>query len=230
MVYTFAFLSAPPPRQKPRGLQDTAIEYIVVGDLAAAVESGISLDALQQSDERLLEAAVRHDQVICHLCQDQTVLPLRFGTVFISESRLREHLSQNQQAYQLRLQELQGAGEYLLKGRIEWPEPERGSASGRAYLLAKKQQYETQQQRAQQQQQECETLVQTLAQQFSLELGRVQAEELLRLHVLLREEQRQSLKTVLEQWQRDYPHWRLELGGPLPPYHFTHLSGAGVDA
>ncbi len=224
MVYTFAFLSAPPPPQKPPGLQEAAIDYVVVGDLAAAVEPGISLEALQQSDQRLLEALVRHDQVICHLCQNQTVLPLRFGTVFVSEDHLRDHLSQNQQSYQSRLQALQGTGEYVVKGHADWPElePESTQPSGRAYLLAKKQQYEAQQQRIQQQQQECEALVQALTQKFLIQAGKVQAEELVRLHLLLREEQRPELDTLLTQWQQEHPHWHLELGGPLPLYHFAY--------
>ncbi len=229
MVYTFAFLSAPPPQQKPRGLRDEAIDYVVVGELAAAVDPGVSLEALQQSDERLLEAVVRHDQVICNLCQEQTVLPLRFGTVFISESRLREHLSQHQRSYQSRLQALRGAGEYLFKAWVSGsdadPQADDGgpSLSGRAYLLAKKQQYERQQQRQQQQEAESEDLVRQLQAQVPgpIHPGQTQGEEILRLYLLLHTDEAEALTQGLQQWQQARPHWQVRLEGPLPPYHFA---------
>ncbi len=146
-LYTYAFLKTPIESLKlPVGMANPLL-LITSEDISAVVEPEVCLDTLQNDDERLIQSVLCHDQVICELFQQTTILPLRFGTSFLEAENLLTHLFSHAQEYQEKIEELEGKGEYLLKCIPRKPEePVLSSESkGRQYFLAKKQLYEAQQ-------------------------------------------------------------------------------------
>jgi hypothetical protein len=98
---------------------DAALEMIAQDNLAAVV-SPVALadygeDALQ---ERLTDAtwtairAMRHEKVVEHFARRLSVVPLRFGTIYLERESIKQMLSEKQG-------ELQGIIERL-SGREEW--------------------------------------------------------------------------------------------------------------
>lgn len=220
-MYVYAFLKAPVDEiELPMGIEEGAT-LIVCGQLAALAEPALSIDALQQTDERLMRAVMDHDRVIQELFQITTVLPLRFGTSFLSQSHLISHLQEKQQDYGDQLKNLDDKAEYLIKllPYAYKSEAEPLEKTGRSYFLAKKRRYEAQSNYQEQQQQEFNDLCQFLqAQPCEIVQGQGD-DEVERLFLLLKRSQ--------EEWFRQLLHnhtahcWKILIGEALPPYHFV---------
>lgn len=223
-MYAYAFLKVPSSSAKlPMGIE-SATSLVVCDQLAALVEPNLIADDLQQSDERLIRAVVAHDRVIQELFDIMTVLPLRFGTVFLSEQHLFEHLQAQQDHYVTQLDRLDGKAEYLVKLQPHPFTEEDGAATaqrGRDYFLAKKQRYQAQTQYKQQQKQELEGYLHTLR-QHGLEVVQGEGdEEVERVYVL---GDRHSSSSIIEWLQNQGDQqtcWQVSVGTPLPPYHFV---------
>jgi hypothetical protein len=234
MLYVFAILAAPAPAQEITGI-NKSIAYIQVDNLLAAYEPDIDIEALKRSEQaELLAVIVQHDRITAELFAQQTLLPLRFGTAFVSEAALRDYLQNSQSRLSDRLNQLSGYGEYLLKGQLEQAEVKPDTnLKGREYLLAKKQQYEDLQQAQQRQKEQQSQLIELLRSHTSqsnqdqqsdrdyLQIATPQEAEDLRVYLLLTQTQAEQLNQTLQQWQVDFPAWQLTLSEPLPPYHFA---------
>jgi hypothetical protein len=240
MLYVFAILIAPAPEPEISGIHQP-IAYIQVGKLIAAIEPGLDIEALKQSGEaELIAAVVQHDRIMVELFTQQTLLPLRFGTAFVSEAALRDYLQANQAKLSDRLVQLSGYSEYLLKGQVAPPESKPNpNLKGRDYLLAKKQQYDQLQQAQQDQKQQRSQLInlvrshtdlanpenprdqQEQSDRDYLQIATPQEAEDLRLYLLLSKPQAEQINQALAQWQENHSAWRLTLSPPLPPYHFA---------
>lgn len=164
-----------------------------------------------------------HDRVIQELFQSTTVLPLRFGTSFLSEAHLMEHLQEKQQYYIDQLQQLSDKAEYLVKllPYTYTSETEPIEKTGRSYFLAKKRRYEAQSNYQAQQQQEFNDFCQFLeAQPCEIVQGKGDDDDVERLFILLQRSQ--------EDWFRHLLHnhtarcWHVQVGEALPPYHFVN--------
>ncbi|NJL22740.1 MAG: hypothetical protein HC895_21050 [Leptolyngbyaceae cyanobacterium SM1_3_5] len=112
---------------------------LITTELIAIVEPELNLELLQRSDEQLMQAVLNHDRVLRELFEQTTLLPLRFGTCFVSEAGLVEHLQTHQQAYQGKLAALSNQVEYSLKcSPIFLPEAAIDpDLKGKDYFLAK---------------------------------------------------------------------------------------------
>ena len=130
----------------PTGIKGE-LEVVAVADVAAVVERGIVLEEIQQNEEDLLQAVLCHDRVICELFGQAVVLPLRFGSSFVSVEVLVSHLQARQDEYYQKLSFLGGKGEFLLKmvPMEAKPMPISAEARGKEYFLAKKQRYQSSQ-------------------------------------------------------------------------------------
>ncbi len=221
--YIYAFLkNADRLPTLPTGIVGS-LDIVGVDAIAAVVEYDVPLEAIQQDDQRLVEAVVIHDQVICQVFDQVAVLPLRFGTSFVSCDRLREHLAANQQTYSYQLAQLDGKAEYTLKF-IPRPLPAEATPSdtqGKAYFLAKKQRYQAQVDYQQQQQQELQQLAVSIAQTYSKQLQADTQGTTHRLFLLLPQSDAAALYQQCEIWQAQCPTWELTVSQPLPPYHFV---------
>lgn len=242
VLYTYAFFAVPPQETATRlnqikGLAE-AIQVFAPehSPIAAAIEPLEDLADLESSDETLLRSALRHDHVICQLFSQLHVLPLRFGTCFVSPDKLQAHLLERQADYQQTLASIRGRAEYLLKAFVSEPEGlggvEEGVSntgttpphSGTAYLLARKRAFLRQQQWNDQIQQEIEQIQQLWPQHWPCHPSPPQTDEHLRQYFLLSHEDSQQALDQSQIWVEAHPHWRLEWSTALPPYHFVQSS------
>lgn len=229
-LYTYGFLPQPDPEllqfiQQTEGIQQRLQVVSPVGSrIAAAVEPMQDPKSLQISDEILVRSALRHDQVICRLFSQIPVLPLRFGTCFLSAEKLASHLLARQAEYEQTLAAIEGRAEYCLKGRVQ-PSPPPADPqpplSGTAYLLARKQAYLQQQQAQARQEAELAELQQLWPSTWPVQGVAPQPEEALRLYFLLTPAERQQADSISQTWLAQHPNWQLDWSTPLPPYHFV---------
>jgi hypothetical protein len=228
MIYAFAILSAPVPMIQPVGMLTDQIQYFEVEDLVVAVEPDIDVQELDQaSEDRLLQAVVEHDRIICELFAHCVLLPLRFGTAFVSQVALEDYLRSQQTILKDRLQNLSGYAEYMLKGTYTpptvLPSVPQAELKGKDYFLAKRSQYVQQQEVRSQQQQDYEDLILLLnSPESKLQIGTPQGSENFRAFILLTPIQAQTLGQSLTTWQIQHPDWQLDLSDALPPYHFAN--------
>lgn len=222
-MYTYAFLMSDVTLDLPEGIWGS-LELVAVERLAALVEPELPLAVLQQTDRQLMQAVLSHDRVIQDLFQQTTVLPLRFGTCFVSRQRLLEHLQFHQQEYLEKLTQLQGKAEYAVK-LTPLPLPEFAiptEVQGKDYFLAKKRRYQDQSEWQQQQQQELEQLHRLIQQRYvNAVRSNETADGIERIYLLHPHQAEQQLQTYLADWQDQSRCWSLTLGEMLPPYHFV---------
>ncbi|WP_138500605.1 GvpL/GvpF family gas vesicle protein [Nostoc sp. PA-18-2419] len=204
----------------PLGMERN-IELVYSSGLAAIVEPQISLEAIQATDEQLLQAVLTHDRVIRELFQQTPLLPLRFGSSFTSIEKLLNHLEKHQEQYLETLTQLRDKVEYTLKATPcdLLDESDTIDARGKAYLLAKKQRYQTQQAFQAQQCEQWELLNQLILKTHTNIICETQKPDVRQIHFLA---QRNDSTLIMQQfslWQIQCSHWQLALSEPLPPYH-----------
>lgn len=220
--YTYAFFNTPDVSLSlPSG---NLGELLLINgkNISAVVEPGISLELSQNNDEQVIKMVLAHDRVICELSRQITVLPLRFGTYFISEDTLLNHIESHAQEYQDKLNNIQGKNEYTLKVIPQKVAEitKQSAANGRDYFLAKKQYYEQQKSFLAAQNEEKYHLINVITEIYqSSAIVQDHAEEV-RLHLLVDRHKKALLLEQVLTWQEKCPHWNLILGEPLPPYHF----------
>jgi hypothetical protein len=222
-MYTYAFLlNAKQPLELPEGIWGS-LELISLAELAALVEPDLALDTLQ-SDRQLMQAVLSHDRVIQEVFQQTAVLPLRFGTCFISRQGLLDHLRAHQQKYLEKLIQLQDKAEYAIKlVPLSFPETTIASEiKGKEYFLAKRQLYQKQADWQQQQQQEWQSLNSLMSEHYPEAVRGGEANDgAERFYVLRSPQEAQDLQAQLSIWQRQLHYWEMSLGEALPPYHFV---------
>lgn len=222
-MYTYAFLShADIPLSLPEGIWGS-LQLVTVDGLAALVEPDLTPEALQTSDDVLVQAVLCHDQVIREVFEQATLLPLRFGTCFVSRQGLMEHLGSHSAEYLHKLTKLRGQAEYLLKlAPLAVPNaPIEPDLPGKQYFLAKKHQYQSQTEWQQQQQAELEKLLDTIALRFPNWTQTEPSDDIERIYVLGDRQAELMLYDWVKTWQSLCPRWELSLGQALPPYHFV---------
>jgi len=221
-LHTYALLETPAnPLELPRGIAGK-VQIFSCDRLSAIVEPEVSVEALEQEGDRLMQAVLTHDRVICQVFQQTSVLPLRFGTCFSSTESLQNHLKAHCQQYLEKLAKLNGKGEYSLKFTpLLPPEPATPSETGgRQYFLAKKQRYQQIQDFQDTQAAEWQKACLIATQTYPYATVEPTPEREGRIYVLV---SRQDNALLLEQYQtlqQTCPHWEVQLTEALPPYHF----------
>ena len=200
-------------------------------ELAAIVEPGFPAQACANSEAALIEAIVSHDRVLLSVFAIQTILPLRFGTEFTSESALIQHLETNQVAYLNAIDTLKNKAEISLKLSATQAELEPISAQlkGREYFLAKKEQSQHQQLIEQYLDHDRALLLQQLSDR-GIEVFEKAVD-----HYLLLCDRNFDLESILSNWQAEMDEtdrinqstnkpknqWIWKSSEELPPYHFS---------
>ncbi|OUL36267.1 GvpL/GvpF family gas vesicle protein [Nostoc sp. 106C] len=221
-IYAYALLvPIASPLVLPVGMERNT-ELVYSSGVAAIVEPEISLEALQATDERLLQAVLTHDRVILELFQQTPLLPLRFGSGFNSVETLLKHLEKHQEQYLDTLTQLRDKVEYTLKATLcNLPdESDTIDARGKAYLLAKKQRYQTQQAFQAQQSEQWELLNQLILKTYSNVICETRQPDVRQIHFLAQRNNSTVSTQQFSLWQVQSSHWQLALSEPLPPYHF----------
>jgi hypothetical protein len=220
-MYTYAFLKTPAtPLELPIGI-DRLVQVVSRDELAAVVEPDLILDELKD-DKILMQAVLCHDRVIRELFLQTTILPLRFGTSFLSLQGLLTHLEANRSTYLEKLTQFEGKAEYPLKF-IPLPLPEAPvslEAKGKDYFLAKKQQYQMQLERQRQQQNEFKRMALIVTQAYPQFVTSETQAEVETVYLLAKREEEPQLHQAFREWQNQCPSWQMTLGEALPPYHF----------
>jgi Gas vesicle synthesis protein GvpL/GvpF len=222
-MYTYAFFKTPAiPLNVLPGIEGE-VQVVNRGSLSALVEPDLDLEAVQKDDNQLVQAVLTHDRMICELFWQTTILPLRFGTFFISLDSLLDHLESNQATYLAKLSQLEGKAEYRLTlTPLEVSEvPIPSDLKGKQYFLAKKQQYETQQALQNQQTAELQDLMAAIAQCYPDRILTEAKGGVEKLYLLADRQQEATLYDRLQNWQNQSSQWELMLGEALPPYHFV---------
>lgn len=222
-MYTYAFLQTPTvPFDLPSGIVG-ALELVSETKLSALVEPDLAVEDLQNGDRQLMQAVLAHDRIIRELFEQTAVLPLRFGTRFVSEHGLREHLQRHQVEYLNQLNHLKDKAEYLLKlTPIALTEDDAPSkAKGRAYFLAKKERYQTQALQQQQQQAELQQMISAIAEQHPNWVQSQPQDGVERIYILGDRQNPDSLRRQIEMWRTQVLYWTFSLSEALPPYHFV---------
>lgn len=222
-MYTYAFLSnSDIPLTLPEGILGS-LQLVTVDELAALVEPDLTLDSLQTTDDVLVQAVLCHDQVIREVFEQAPLLPLRFGTCFVSRQGLMEHLGSHSAEYLHKLTKLRGQAEYLLKlVPIATPDASiQPDVKGKHYFLAKKQNYQAQTEWHQQQQVELEKLLDSIALRFPNWTQTESDDGVERIYILSDRQDEVLLYDWVKAWQSLCPRWELNLGQALPPYHFV---------
>jgi hypothetical protein len=228
MIYTYAFLLCPPPQVEIPGIRGT-VQFAAVGTIAAAVEKGVDIQALKgESEESLLQAVLDHDRVVQCLFRLQSLMPLRFGTAFVSVDHLHQYLQTMEQALGDRLQQLEGYSEFLLEAvRSQPPQPEESaSLGGLAYLESKKERFRQTQRLQESTHREAEQLWH-LVNPYPSHRVPTHDPGNTRVYLLLREEDRHHVQALLAHWQEGHGQWQLTWSQPLPPYHFVSAPDSG---
>ncbi len=231
MIYTFAILLAPAPSDLLMGLTGKPIQYLQSDRLIAAIEPNVDIEALKLLPEQsLMQAIVHHDRLICELFNQRTLLPLRFGTAFVSISALETYLKDESERLLASLQRLDGYAEFLITGSAIAPKVEASvNLKGKDYLLAKRSQYLQQEQWRSQLQEEVLDYRQTLIDSLNSDLYtpefqhvETQGSEDVRVYALLPRSQVVFLQDSVRSWEEEHSHWQISWSEALPPYHFLN--------
>lgn len=104
-----------------------------------AREYGEQLERNMEDLEWLAEAGVRHQRAVAEIAAGQTILPARFGTVFLSERSLAADLAARRSGLLAAFARVAGADEWGVKvfAGAPPPVPAARAASGRDYLKQK---------------------------------------------------------------------------------------------
>ncbi|MDR9404694.1 MAG: GvpL/GvpF family gas vesicle protein [Halothece sp. Uz-M2-17] len=222
MLYTYCFISSPAKiLSLPQGFRGE-LQMIENRAIAAVVEPDLPKAELEEDDQKLVQAVVHHDWVICEIFKAVPVLPLRFGTYFRDETDLHSHLDASHRSYQQTLTALTGKVEVTLKlTPIPFSE-ERSSSTekGKAYLKAKKQQYQQQKNYQQQQQAALATFQEEIKKTYSQMVHDEPKENTERFYFLIDNERFSNFWQEIEQWKPTLCSWTINISEPLPPYHF----------
>jgi hypothetical protein len=210
------------------GISGQALATVATDHLVAIVEEGLRVDQLKQLPEPdLVRAIVIHDQIICRLFGSHTLLPLRFGTAFISSSALISYLQSGQESLLRKLSLLVGKAEYVLELS---PKPlslsSTGSVSGKSYLMAKKSQYQeltNYQLLVEEERSQWQNSIQTWCHHQQIP-WLLKEDNPLKFYLLLSDEQLNELQIYLANalGLMEHPRWTWDISPPTPPYHFTH--------
>ena len=220
-IYTYAFFDTPVVTlELSVGISDR-VQVIRHGEIFALVEPNVDIKSLENDDERLIQAALSHDRVICELFRQTTVLPLQFGTTFISKERLIEYLESHGQDHLNRLHQLHGKTEHCVKFIPRVPDEVDTSpkAKGKQYFLAKKQQYEAQKKFKDSQKLEWDNTVELITKHYPSAIIK-QLEQGWQVYLLIDHQQKALVIEQFLGWQLACPCWELQIGEALPPYHF----------
>ena len=235
MIYTYAILLAPAPSNSLLGITGKQIQYLQSDRLIAVIETDIDVEALNHLPEQaLMQAIVQHDRLICELFAERSLLPLRFGTAFVSIDALETYLQEEQEKLLASLSRLNGYAEFLITGAAIAPKAEvETNLKGKNYLLAKRSQYLQQEQWRLQLQTEVLDYRQWLINSLNSEADsktykpefqqvETQGSEDVRVYGLLPRSQVEMLQQVTRSWQEQNSHWQILWSPALPPYHFLN--------
>lgn len=181
--------------------------------------------------EWLAMIGVRHQRAVADLASKQEMLPARFGTVFLSEQSLKEHVATGKKTFTAVFKKIAGSDEWGIKVfRLAQPgrAPMVEAATGTDYLKRKAQSVMP---RAKEEDPKLEGLVRTLG-RLSVDTaagGKASSgQPNLVWHgsFLVRRSGQKKFASALRKFTGEFSEgYRVECSGPWPPYSFVGQHG-----
>jgi Gas vesicle synthesis protein GvpL/GvpF. len=238
---------------------DARIEMIVASGLGAIVSAVPIADYGEDAlEERLGDASwaavrvMRHEQVVEHFARRASIIPLRFGTIYLRRDRIEQMLEENRAEFlsiieRLREREEWGVNVYVTRATLmeavttisprlrEFAEQAAAASPGQAYLLKKK----IEALRADESRVEIKRATSAIERELALfsegasrlrvmkdetaEQGEVAA----KLAFLVPRARFDEFRAAAEKMAEKYAAsgFKLELTGPWPVYNFADQSG-----
>ena len=225
MVYAYAITDSPEPAVDSRaGLCDRPLEWRASDGIAAVVTCHTT-GGLRPTAENVW----RHEEVVEWVMRGRAVLPARFGTVFGDEEQLHATLTLNRGRLTAGLERVRGCVELGL--RVLWNPPESSSSSGavaagnsgRAYMAARLAEERLRREQLRSAEQIADALHAPLATCAVDSTRRIlpRPELPLTAAYLVRRDETDQFRRVVEGLSAAHPKLRLLCTGPWPPYHFV---------
>jgi hypothetical protein len=203
--------------------------------IVCRIESSV-LDSLQDPDpadlEVLAAAARAHDTTLAACAREATVLPLRLGTVIADEESVRALLEDHATALRDELDRLEGHAEWTVTFHLPDAPASQGDgdqSGGRAYMESRRAALQAKEQRRHARRalaEEAHTRLAAAAAAAQV-IGAKPVPEiappLLHGAYLVHDRRRASFEAAVEELREQHPEARVDLAGPWPPYHFTHV-------
>ncbi len=184
------------------------------------------LAANMENLDWLAATSVRHQRVVGEIAARSTVLPTRFGTVFLSEESLQRHVTERKPQLFESLKKIEGTEEWGVKLFAAPPpaQPPVSAASGRDYLKAKSARLQPAQRK--QLDPEVKDFVVELQKvaEDSAVTGKVSSGQrnlVWQASFLLHKSKRKEWDAILRKYATAWQdRWQIECTGPWPPYSF----------
>jgi gas vesicle protein GvpL/GvpF len=188
-------------------------------------EFGDELATHMENLDWLAEASVRHQRAVSEVAQHVTILPARFGTVFLTEESLHQHVHHDRRKLGEAFNRVENADEWGVKvfAVPQTPPPTR-AASGKDYLRQKAARLETRARKADPEVQAFQKELDYIS-LASTDGGKVSSGQrglLWNASFLIPRSRTGELQGMLarfaDRWAGSY---RIECSGPWPPYSFV---------
>jgi gas vesicle protein GvpL/GvpF len=192
-------------------------------------------DNLQPNMENLdwlANASIQHQRVVSAIAEVADILPARFGTVFLNESSLAEHVTSQKQVLLADLKRIKNSDEWGIKVFRVPAKPELPSApvrSGKDYLKAKASLLQRRPGKT------SDSDIQRFAGALkriaitTAEVGKVSGGQRglqWQTSLLLKRGDRRKLEALLRKFSHEWANQRqIEATGPWPPYSFVSRQG-----
>lgn len=241
MLYLYGISESRPASIEQLGVGQAAIEALECDRVVCwigrvpALTFERDLARNMENLDWLAAESVSHQRAIAAIANKVDILPVRFGTVFRSESSLRRHVLGRSKELRRDFRRLKGADEWGVKVFVEKARAPRGKiTSGKQYLMAKAALLPR-----------GETSADSKAElsKFQQALGRValasappgtisggQPGLRFQTTILVKRSDRKKLELVLARFSRRWAEGhKIECTGPWPPYSFVSTSRESAD-
>ena len=219
---------------------ESRVESLPLGAIHAwvsrvdAKDFGAELSSRMEDLEWLAETGVRHQRAVAEITERATLLPARFGTVFVGESTLREHVREGEKRLLAAIAKVEGCDEWGVKIFVERPAAGAVEASsGSDYLRQKSNALKAQTAAGPDQQVEEFAAELVKIARDAAATGKVSSGQrglIWQASFLLPRARRKQWDAALMKWARRWgeaegnngrEQRRIEATGPWPPYSFV---------
>ncbi len=219
-MYTYAFLASPEiALQLPTGINGR-LELVYCDRMAALTEPDANFEQFQQDDDNLVQAALAHDRVMCAVFEQAPLIPLQFGTCFHSRQKLIDHLAKHHDTYLSKLDMLADCVEYCCKLTLRDSPQQREPVDETAVIPTHHPVEDSSANLHNRVQAERDDILARIAQTYPRLVAHTQGDTE-RAYVLIQRAEALELEAKVVRWRSLLSNWKLELGQPLPPYHFV---------
>lgn len=191
-------------------------------------EFGEQLATKMEDLEWLATAGVRHQHAVGEIAKTVDILPARFGTVFVKDKNLEDHVRERKRDLEAGLKKIAGSEEWGVKvfaEKRQRPSVQAGIASGADYLKRKAAQLHTQERRTVAPEvRELQSALERLASDTAA-VGKVSGAQPnleWQSSYLLPRAKRGEFEKILQRFAAKMKGMhRIECTGPWPPYSFV---------